>query len=713
MTTNLQDFPASDEEAKLAEEERRRQEALASLQRRFAERDELRGDVPTVAGVFPQDLAPEPVKPGLPDPYAPASPAPPVNPSSAPGDAGPPALSVSPQPPEPTAEASVNPETPTATAGAEAAAALQRAQGAGGAPGVPQVGAQAPRGPNAPPLAALGATGLDAGALTAGLGADPRGSAALIEQIREQRLEDERNAARNEDQRRRRIRGILMGIAALGGMATIGSGGSVGGALPGMLAAALVRRPDEEERLLADREREGEEAAARAEREGEEADRAWRRERAAVEDAQWGAEFGETQRTNANVDANRRQRQAIAMSAEDRAAADVARDENHPVYGDTVRGARQMFRVFTRSLPEDVQAMLAAPDVQQRIDHASPAELRELMTEYGDIESSRQRGGGGSRTPSSGAYSSSASTGGLAGAGVAPAWYVAQVAEGNERAPDQATAEDIQSANENWQQFTPEQRARLAASGADAGAETLAITAIMRHNGYEQAVGGHIPAAWSAKAKGAHEMRDTINGQVARGLRGLDELFGQGWWQMGAGLVADRFGTNQNEAIARYNSARAGVMSTLAQARGAGVIGEAEHERFMREMPDVSTIAGLIGAYQSMAQVAEEIDTTAESIIRANGYRRIEGAPRGGRRPPRMSRASEQQNEPEQRRAAAERRRQARGAPALRAGYTRLIFRDAQGRRARRDVPNDQVEATLARMPNGVTLVSRRVGVAQ
>lgn len=696
MTTNLQDFPASDDEAKLAEEERRRQEALASLQRRFAERDELRGDVPTVAGVFPQDLAPEPVKPGLPDPYAPASPAPPVNPSSAPGDAGPPALSVSPQPPEPTAEASVNPETPTATAGAEAAAALQRAQGAGGAPGAPQIGAQAPRGPNAPPLAALGATGLDAGELTAGLGADPRGSAALIEQIREQRLEDERNAARDEDRRRRRIRGILMGIAALGGMATIGSGGSVGGALPGMLAAALVRRPDEEERLLADREREGEEAAARAEREGEEADRAWRRERAAVEDAQWGAEFGETQRTNANVDANRRQRQAIAMSAEDRAAADVARDENHPVYGDTVRGARQMFRVFTRSLPEDVQAMLAAPDVQQRIDHASPAELRELMKEYGDIESSRQRGGGGGRGGVAGMQRAARADGrhNVEGIDVVPQNFRLMM-RGRFENPEHA---DYYS-QLTWSNMSQRDRdAYLRNPEMDKWRE-------IRIPGFEQiAPGSQISNEQLNAVMADAATLSTLSTLSQRAEEANAIVENMSPSERARVMLMSAAEMQNHPAALQFEDVRQQMIGTLNQLQGGGVLNDSERINWDAQLPRITSVRNLFSgsAMASLRVAFARARADLINRIRQRGFELSDTGEPEAAGPVGDMTAAPAARQPQRRRRAP-----------LRAGYTRLIFRNAQGRRAHRDVPNDQVEATLARMPDGVTLVSRRQGVAQ
>lgn len=645
MTETQIDWDAASFESGEDERARREREAMEALNARLAERDAQRGLVPTSEAVFPPDLMPPaqapqrplPAPPGMlaaptPGDLGPSSP--PPNPS--PLDPGPPAISTSPQPPEPTAEASTNPEAQTSTAGAQAAN-LRRQGPQQPAPGsVDELMAQErrrmeqeqalqrPTSVHAqPPTAAMpGPTGLPStrtaplapisGQTGIETGAAPA-MAAMQAQRDEPTFDERREMAREEDVRRRRIRGILMGLAGLMGMRTIGSGGSAGGALPGLIAAGMVRRPDEEETLL----------------EGDERSR----------------EIGAQEAEQASV-AQRLRQQQEAQAAEERARQERLLFDYRKLQGDQEdRSMRTGIQLRENEREEELLQPESAVSARERaalrsslanqpreVQQAYPSEMLDGLsaTELRSIRDQLERGGrartiAGSGRTGEGAYASTAAAGGTAGAGIAPAWYVTQVAEGNGRAPGQETAEDYQTANEGWAQFSPERRAQMETANSQAGSETIAVTNIMERAGYEQAVGGHIPAAHRDRAMAANSTRDAINAQVSRGLRALDQFGGQGWWEAGTGLVADFFGSNANDAIAAYNSARSGVMSQLAIARGAGVIGEAEYGRFVREMPDVSSVAGLIGAARSMQQIANEINANAEAVIGAAGYRPIQG----------------------------------------------------------------------------------------
>lgn len=689
------DWGAASFESGEDERARREREAMESLSRRIAERDVGGRELPTMGAVFPDDIAPpapnapapleqQPtgmLTPPLPGDLGPVSPPSPVSPS----DPGPPALSTSPQPPEPTAEASTNPEAQTATAGS-AAASLRRDAPPRPEPGsVDELMAQERErmeaetagierrkrigtaminagGPTDAPTAALGGpTGLASdrtrplapmGGETGLDGGQSLGMArsAMEAERQEPTFDERREQAREEDARRRRIRAILMGLAGIAGLATARGGG--GGALLGAIPAAMVRRPDEEETLLEEDARAREMGAEEAEQASVVDRLRLQREQAERQEAERLRRFGlDTRRAESQI-ADRAQRTGIELRENER-------EEELLLPESAVSGReRASLRSTLANQPGGVRA--AYPD--EMLNGLSATELRSIRN---DLErGGRARVIARGRGTEGGAYSGSASTGGLAGAGIAPAWYVTMVAEGNGRAPGQETATDRTVADESWGQFSEERRAQLEASGSSAGAETIAVTEMMRNAGYEQAVGGHIPDAMRTKALQAHTTRAVIVRQVSRALRALDEFGEQGWWTRARGVGADFFGANENEAIAAYNSSRGGIMSALAAARGAGVIGEAEYARFVREMPDVSSVAGLVGAARSMRQIATEINTNADAIIESNGYRLMEGAGRMGVYSPSATGRDDSAPSPRQ-------------APSSRG--TRLRFRDRDG----------------------------------
>lgn len=405
MTEMQIDWDAASFESGEDERARREREAMEALNARLAERDAQRGFVPTSEAVFPPDLMPPAQAPQRPLPAPPemlAAPtpgdlgpsSPPPNPS--PLDPGPPAISTSPQPPEPTAEASTNPEAQTSTAGAQAAN-LRRQGPQQPAPGsVDELMAQErrrmeqeqalqrPTSVHAqPPTAAMpGPTGLPStrtaplapisGQTGIETGAAPA-MAAMQAQRDEPTFDERREMAREEDVRRRRIRGILMGLAGLMGMRTIGSGGSMGGALPGLIAAGMVRRPDEEETLLEGDERSREIGA-------QEAEQASVTERLRLQREQADREAAERQQRLLldvekfrSEDADRSIRTGLAVNADRREEAMV-----DPTSGESI-GRREMVRRYFTTLPREMQASINAAGGVEGLNAADASEYAELI----------------------------------------------------------------------------------------------------------------------------------------------------------------------------------------------------------------------------------------------------------------------------------------------------------------------------------------------
>lgn len=643
MTEMQIDWDAASFESGEDERARREREAMEALNARLAERDAQRGLVPTSEAVFPPGMGPRPVPPSpetgeslgapaapqqTPGDLGPSSP--PPNPS--PLDPGPPAISTSPQPPEPTAEASTNPEAQTSTAGAQAAN-LRRQGPQQPAPGsVDQMMAderqrmeqeqalQRPTSVHAqPPTAAMpGPTGLPAtrtaplapiaGQTGIETGAAPA-MAAMQAQRDEPSFDERREMARDEDTRRRRIRGILTGLAALMGMGTINSGGSIGGALPGLIAAGMVRRPDEEETLLEGDERSREIGA----QEAEQATTAQRlrlaQEEAAREEQARQERLLFDYRKLQGDQEDRSIRTGLAVNADRREEAMV-----DPTSGESI-GRREMVRRYFSTLPDEMQRSINAAGGVEGLNAADASEYAELIRSNlnARVMSPRAQNANPSGVP-----------GGVQGVERVPAALIAAQAQLNGEDPQSPSENTRIAAQRNWDRMKPRDRAELS---LDSDAQNAARILSRHLDGYEQAQGGAISQAQHDEARQAIRDQREFDASINQAVEAAERIEGMSAGEQALARGGDLVGVEVDDAVSDFNDARTSIISTMNRMAGGGTMDQAEFARWQEQLPAISDFRSIAGATRRLRAAQRRVAELTQIRVEGAGYRRTDEQP--------------------------------------------------------------------------------------
>lgn len=620
-----------------ADRARREREAREALDRRLSERQAMRGYVPQrgplldeygmpAEGALPPDavvaprppgspVAPLPEMPPLdvspdapnvglgqavmtsPPPTAPAVPQgqPTPTPSAphtppAPGQLA----STTPPNPAPVADASTDPNTPTVTAGAQAAQLAQgQPQPIGGAMGAAQLAAPPMRAPGADsgPRFAMGATGLGAPDQPV---AD---RAAGLPSAYEQRLA----TAQGEDDRRDRIRRLLQGLAVLMGAATAKGGG--GGAIPLGIAAGMVRPSNQADRVRATDEREQALGTERA------------RQQAVLDQLQ--------QRRDAQSATERNQQQQLALrlaelqgTQQDRAMRtgialrENEREEDLLDPASAVSGrTRTQFREWLRTSPREIQQAVNGAT----LDGLAANELLTLQRELSGNYNSRNIGGG--RGGSTGVSGSAGRP--LASVDAAPESYVRAVRQAS---PGMTEQEARDAADIQWARLDEERQANWLASP---DAQRLANTLGRSIEGYEQVVDGAAISDEDYRAAAATNAdARAIESDVTAAIDALNEIAQLPASEQLGVRAADAFGAEVHSAVSTYNNARSSIMGTLARMRATGVINEAEYQRFVTDMPDVSSPRQALSGTRRLQAVLDGVRRLERIHMAQRGFRR-------------------------------------------------------------------------------------------
>lgn len=649
------DWGAASFESGEDERARREREAMESLSRRLAERDEQRGLVPTPSAVFPEDIAPPIAEPTAPLPQPPSMLAPPMPgdlgpqspiPSSAPSDPGPPAISTSPQPPEPTAEASTNPEASTTTAGAHAAQLRRQAQQQRPAPGsVDALMAQERErmeaenaaierqkrigtaminagGPTDAPTAALGGptglaidrtrplapmggeTGLEGGQPFA---RDSMARAAMEAERAEPTFDERRQMAREEDTRRRRIRAILMGLAAIAGVGTARGGGA--GALLGAIPAAMVRRPDEEETLLEADAREREMGAQEAEQASVTERLRLQREQAEREEIARLQRLGLDTRRFESQAADRTRRTDIAERADQREANMV-----DPASGESI-GRREMVRRYFTTLPAEMQSSIEAAGGVEGLNANDASEYAELI---------RSNLNARVMSPRSQNANPSGVAGGVQGVERVPAALIAAQAQLNGEDPQNPSRNTVIAAQRNWDQMEPRDRAELA---LDSNAQNAARILSRHLEGYEQAQGGAISQEQHDEARQALRDQREFDAAINQAVEAADRIENMSGGRQALVRGGDLVGVEADDAVSDFNDARTSIISTMNRMAGGGTMDQAEFARWQQQLPSISDFRSLAGATRRLRAAQRRVAELTRIRVEGAGYRRTDSAP--------------------------------------------------------------------------------------
>ncbi len=487
---------------------------------------------------------------------------------------------------EATPDATTNPNAPTVTAGASAQALRQ----------------EAPQG--APAFAGGGATGLGQAQVPDRIAAGQPPPNMFARQ---------QEAAQGQDDRRDRIRHIFKALAALGGMATIGSGGSVGGALPGAIGAMLVGDSNAEERLLASDGRSRELSDEDARRQQLVEQMQLRRQALQGTESNRAAQLGLRERELDAGNADRALRTGYAADANERAAALLDPGSS------ASESAREALVRFARTLPAGVQQSVLSGDLSGL--NAEQAEG--LRRSLGGVESGRQRSGAAGR--GSGAQSNAAATGGLRGAGVVPDWYVAAIAQNNSHNPQQPTANDRASAQSNWDSFSPRERARRNVS---ADAQRMAQVLGRNIPGWEQAGGGAISEEQYRTAREAQSQLAAFDTLIDAAAGAGDEIDSMEGGRQLAARAGDLVGIELEDAVSEFNDARGGLVGILNSMANAGVLSDAERQDWLRQLPSISDFRGNIsGTTRRMRAIQRRVRAQVAARMEVAGYRQSANAP--------------------------------------------------------------------------------------